>query len=135
MVKATVTASPRTGGDAYLWSVRSACVLLALLSLSCVAPAEAAPRRMELGPASGEVAIRAYGMGLFPIDGRFTRFKGQLIFDPNDRTVCRAELHVDVASLATDDPDMRDIVLGPEFMDAMRFPLLTYAGACDATGM
>ena len=30
---------------------------------------------------------------------------------------------------------MRDTIVGPDFMDAARFPDLTYTGACGATGL
>jgi polyisoprenoid-binding protein YceI len=102
------------------------CALLA----ACMASAMAAPRRIELTPSTSEVGFRGYGLGLLPLDGRFTRFGGSLTYDPADHSNCGVDLVVDVASLVTEDPSMRTTVVGPDFMDAASFPSLTYAGAC-----
>ena len=61
-------------------------------------------------------------LGLLPIDATFARFDGWLTYDPDDRASCRVELHVQVASMVTDDPAMRDTIVGPDFMDAASFP-------------
>lgn len=103
-----------------------------LAGLACTT--QAAPRRIPFGPAASEVAFRAYGLGLLPIDASFTRFDGWLTYDPDDRGTCQVELHVHVDSLVTEDPSMRDTVVGPDFMDATSFPILSYAGSCDAPG-
>ena len=92
--------------------------------------AEATSQRIEIAPPSGEVGFRAYKLGLLPIDGKFTRFDGWLSFDPHDRTSCRVELRVEVASLQTDDREVLPVVTGPDFMDAANFPLLQFAGRC-----
>ncbi len=104
--------------------------LLVLLFRMFVCRAEAASQRLEIEPPSSEVAFRAYKLGLLPIDGKFTRFDGWLTFDPDDRTSCRVELRVEVASLQTDDPGVLPVVTGPDFMDAASFPLLRFAGRC-----
>jgi polyisoprenoid-binding protein YceI len=45
------------------------------------------------------------------------------------------DLTVDVASLATEDPSVRTRMVGPEFMDAERFPALVYSGSCGTDGV
>ena len=102
--------------------VRAAFTLAALLFAGLACPAQAAPRRVPLGPPASEVAFRAYGAGLLPIDASFARFDGWLTYDPDDRASCQVELHVQVASLVTDDQAMRDTIVGPDFMDAASFP-------------
>jgi polyisoprenoid-binding protein YceI len=97
--------------------------------------AEAAPRRIALTPPETEVAFRAYGLGLLPLDGKFASFRGWLNYDPEDRSTCRVDLTVDVASLAMTDTSVRETVVGPEFMDAPRYPTLTYAGSCQPPGI
>jgi len=99
----------------------------------CLLPltgSDAAPRRMPLEPPASELAIRAYGMGLLPLDARFDRFTGWLSYDPDNRTFCQVELRAEVASLVADDAIVRGRIIGPEFMDAERFPTLHYSGAC-----
>src|SRR5262249_33588834 len=103
---------------------------LTLLIATFACQAEAAPQRVEISPPASEVALRAYKLGLLPIDGKFTHFDGWLIFDPDDRTSCRVELRVEVASLRTEDPAVLPVVIGPDFMDAASFPQLLFAGRC-----
>jgi polyisoprenoid-binding protein YceI len=103
---------------------------LALLFALFACQAEATPQRIEIAPSASEIGFRAYKLGLLPIDGKFTRFAGWLTFDPGDRTSCRVELRVEVASLQTDDPSVLPVVTGPDFMDTANFPLLQFAGRC-----
>ena len=103
---------------------------LALLVATLAGTANAAPRRIEITPADSEVAFRAYKMGLLPLDGRFTRFNGWLTLDPADKASCRVELHIEVASLDTEDRAAQPVVTGPQFMDAASFPVLRFAGDC-----
>ena len=102
-------------------------LLLAWLPLS----AHAATTQLELAPPASEVAIRTWGLGLLPLDGRFTSFHGSLRYDTEQHT-CRVSLVVDVASLAMANQTARDTIVGDAFMDAAHFPTLTYSGACDA---
>ena len=115
--------------------MRVTSVLCCLFLVCCATAAVAAPRRIVLGPTGTEVSFRAYGLGLLPIDGNFTRFTGSLTYDPDDHAACRVELAVDVASLIAQDPVLRDTIAGPEFLDATGFPSLVYAGACLERGI
>lgn len=110
-------------------------ILLVLLVLLAPLPAAAAEMRVELSPGHGAVDFRAYGMGLLPLDGEFTRFHGWLAYDPSDRQRCNVTLQVDVASLTMSGDDVRDDVLGPNFLDVTRFPALSYDGACATAGL
>jgi polyisoprenoid-binding protein YceI len=134
MMKAMVTAPRRIASSTHVAVVRAALTLAALLFAGIACSAEAAPRRIPLGPPDSEVWFRAYGLGLLPIDARFDRFEGWLTYDPDDRASCRVELRVQVASLVSDDPSVRGTVVGPDFMDAASFPILSYAGNCRAQG-
>jgi polyisoprenoid-binding protein YceI len=120
---------------AYVTRVRTTFTFAALLASCLAVAAVAAPRRIQLTPADSQVAFRAYGMGLLPIDANFARFGGWLVYDPDNKASCQVELNVEVASLATEDPSIRETVIGPDFMDATSFPALKYAGACQADGL
>jgi polyisoprenoid-binding protein YceI len=136
MMNASVTAaSRRIAGCSYLSGVRAAFAFAALLAFSLAAAAMAEPRRVQLTPEDSQVAFRAYGMGLLPIDANFTRFGGSLLYDPDNRAFCQVQLHVEVASLATEDATVRATIVGPDFLDATRFPALSYTGACQAEGL
>ena len=100
---------------------------------ACAQPcgARAAETRVALSPNADSVGIRAYKLGVFPLDGLFHRFQGWLTYDPTDPADCRVELRVDVASLTVSSPDMLQRVLGPDFLDAARYPSLAFQGECD----
>jgi polyisoprenoid-binding protein YceI len=119
---------------AHLTFVRHSFAFAVLLLWGLACSAEAASRRVPLGPPGSEVAFRAYGLGLLPIDARFARFDGWLTYDPNDIGACRVELHVEVASLVTEDASLRGTIVGPDFLDAAGFPDLSYAGSCQSGG-
>jgi polyisoprenoid-binding protein YceI len=106
--------------------------ILALLPLR-----HAAAAQLNIEPAAGRAAveIRTYGLGLLPVDGRFTRFHGRFSYDPANHAVCSVALRVDVTSIATDSATAGEMMLGPDFLDATRFPELAYDGACGATGL
>jgi polyisoprenoid-binding protein YceI len=110
--------------------------LLCFAFLACTATtAQAAPHQIALAPPATEVDFRAYGLGLLPIDARFTRFTGTLTYDPDDHAACRVELTVDTTSLLAQDASLHDTIVGPDFMDAARFPSLDYAGTCQANSI
>jgi polyisoprenoid-binding protein YceI len=109
--------------------------LFCALCAGLATAAAAAPRRIDLAPPATEVAIRAYGMGLLPLDGTFAQFHGVLTYDPEDHSTCQVELSIDVASLAMSNTSIRDNMVGPDFMDAPRFPTLTYTGSCQKSGL
>ena len=59
---------------------------------------------------------------LLAIDFNFTAFQGTLSYDPTDRARCEASLTATVASLVASKANIRDIIVGFDFLDAARFP-------------
>jgi polyisoprenoid-binding protein YceI len=108
---------------------------LGLLALVLSSQGKAAQTSVALSPETGVVAFRAYGLGLLPLDGRFTRFDGRFSYDPDAPTYCSVTLHADVASLAMTPASFGEMVRGPDFLDAARFPALAYEGACGPDGL
>jgi polyisoprenoid-binding protein YceI len=86
-------------------------------------------------PASSQVEFRTYGFGLLPIDSSFTAFQGTFSFDPTDRARCEVSLIATVASLVASKASIRDIIVGPDFLNAALFPTLHFSGLCDANGL
>ncbi len=115
--------------------MRTAFLLSVLVCAALSSAVQAAPRRIQFGPPRSEVAFRAYGMGLLPIDASFSHFDGWLTYDPDNRESCRVELRVEVASLVTGDAALRGTIMGPDFMDAAVFPTLSYVGSCEPSGL
>ncbi len=96
--------------------------------------AAATPRTLRLAPPAATLTIRAYAMGLVPIDAQFARFEGTLTYDPAQNGRCTAMLTAQVDSLQTTDATMRDTILGPDFLDTARFPTLAFTGVCTSPG-
>ncbi len=90
----------------------------------------AAAQRLALAPGSTEVTLRAYALGVVPVDGAFSRFHGALDYDPAQPDRCGVELVIEAASLSFSDPATRDEVLSPAFLDAAAFPTLVFRGVC-----
>jgi polyisoprenoid-binding protein YceI len=90
---------------------------------------------LPLQPPSSRVELRAYGVGLIPFDGRFTRFHGWMRTDAAAPGACEIVLEVDAASLEMSPATVRDGITGPEFMDVSRFPALAFHGACQGSGV
>jgi polyisoprenoid-binding protein YceI len=99
-----------------------------LLLLLLVQPARA--EQLALVPPGSQVAIRVYGLGLIPMDGRFSRFHGWMRYDPARPNACQVILEIEAASLEMSERVVRDTIIGPEFMDVMQFPRLAFHGAC-----
>jgi polyisoprenoid-binding protein YceI len=106
---------------------------LLLLLLTAALPARAAP--LALLPPDSRVELRAYGFGLIPFDGRFTRFHGWIRSDAANPDACQVVLEIDAASLTMPQATVRDGITGPEFMDVAQFPDLAFHGACDGAGV
>jgi len=109
--------------------LRSLLLVAAILPLRAAA-AQAGVRQVQLTSPGTIVAFRAYGLGLFPLDGNFSRFDGVLTYDDAQAGVCRVDLRVEVASLMMSDQSIRNDLVGPEFMNAGEFPTLRFQGTC-----
>jgi len=100
-----------------------------LLLLIAALPARAEP--LPLLPPTSRVELRAYGLGLIPFDGQFTRFHGWMRADPANPNACQIVLEIEASSLAMSETTVRDGITGPEFMDVAQFPDLAFHGACE----
>jgi len=77
------------------------------------------------------VAFRAYGLGLVPIDGAFTRFNGTLLIDSADPAVCQFNIEAEAASLQMPSAGMTQQALGTDMLDVTRHPTFTFVGQCE----
>jgi len=86
--------------------------------------------RQMLAPPDTEIGLRAYAIGLMPIDGAFSRFRGAITFDPGGQGGCSVDLTVEVASFIGPRASVRDDFVSSEFLDASSYPMLQYRGLC-----
>ncbi len=99
-----------------------------ILLLLLVVPAQA--EQTGLSPPTSRVELRTFGLGFFPLDGKFTRFHGWMRYEPLNSTVCQVMLGVEASSLVMGSDLVQARITGPDFMDAARFPGLTFNGGC-----
>lgn len=109
--------------------MRSAAAVVIML-LGAGVPARAEPVRFALAPGSVQVTFRAYGLGMLPITGNFTRFGGTLVVDRANPAACTLNLQAEAASLRMPQQSMTDDALGPDVMDVAAFPRFELVGEC-----
>lgn len=64
-----------------------------------------------------------------PVEGRFARFAGRVVYDPARPADAQARVDVEVASFSLGDPQYDAEVRKPAWFDAARFPRASFAGA------
>ncbi len=101
-----------------------------LLVVLCLLAAPAWADQIALSPPGSQVELRAYGLGLWPLDGKFTRFHGWMRYEPANPKACQVILEIEASSLAMGDNTIREQITGPDFMDTAQFPVLAFHGAC-----
>jgi polyisoprenoid-binding protein YceI len=118
--------------------MRRALAILLLLPLAAGAVPGAVPRAdpgplaLDVTPACCAITFTAYAFGLFPIEGRFARFDGRLVYDPAGGGAARAEARIDADSLSLDAGPIEADVKAPHFLDVGRFPLILFSAAAAA---
>ncbi len=108
-------------------NARLACASLLLL----LATPLHAETRFRLTPGPAAVTLRAFGLGIVPIEGRFTRFQGFLALNASNPAYCTVTLQAEASSLAMPNQAMTEDALGPDLLDVQRFPDVQLEGACD----
>lgn len=103
---------------------------LATLGIIQASPVAAATHTLTLNPGSAQVAFRAYGLRVLPIDGAFTRFNGTLVVDSADPTACQVNIKAEAVSLQMPDSAMTKDALGADLLDVTRHPAFAFNGQC-----
>lgn len=106
--------------------------LAAAILAALAAPVRAEPVTLLLQPGTTILGFRAYGFGMLPIDGNFTRFRGTLSLDAADPAFCRIQVEADAASLIMPSEGMTQDALGPDLLNVAVHPRFAYAGDCQA---
>jgi len=101
----------------------AAWVLVALFAPGPMVEAE--PTRFQIGPADSSLTFKATSF-FMNADGRFGRFKGEVIVDPRDVAATRVRMTVEAASIDTG-IRLRDTHLrSGDFFDVERFPAIVF---------
>ena len=78
----------------------------------------------KLEPAQSEIAFTVRQMGV-PVEGRFTRFGGQVVFDPKKPEAGRIALTIDTGSARFGSPDTDGEAPKPDWLHVAKFPQAT----------
>ncbi len=85
------------------------------------------PGTYKLDPPHTFIEFRARHKVVGIVRGRFDRASGTIVVS-EEPAHCRVAVTIEAASLSTQNP-LRDAdVMGPDFLDAARFPAITYSG-------
>ena len=94
---------------------------LALAFGAALAPGANALEYTALRPEASAITFAYQQMGV-GLEGRFTRFDGELSFDPAQPEAARARIEVELASIDTGSPEGDDEVAGKAWFDTPSFP-------------
>ena len=94
---------------------------LALAFGAAFAPGANALEYTALRPEASAISFAYQQMGV-GLEGRFTRFDGELSFDPAQPEAARARIEVELASIDTGSPEGNDEVAGKAWFDTPSFP-------------
>jgi polyisoprenoid-binding protein YceI len=101
--------------------VRLAVVLLLLLSL----PAAAQQRALPLSPGNTTIAFSIGVLGLFSLEGRFTRFAGELRLDERDPGRTQVAVLVDTTSVEAEG-GASDLARDLDLLRTREFPTMSF---------
>jgi len=99
---------------------RAALLLAALLPLTLAAAG--------VDPAKSSVSATFKQLGV-PVEAKFTKFDGQLDFDPANVAAAHASVEIDVSSFDLGDPEYTREVLKKEWFDAAHYPKATFVSS------
>jgi polyisoprenoid-binding protein YceI len=83
--------------------------------------------RWELDPVHSTVGWSVRHLGIAGVKGRFTRFSGRFDLDERQPALSQVAFTIEAASIQTGDQERDDHIRSPDFLDAERFPAITFA--------
>ena len=95
------------------------------------APAQARPASYKIDTAGSRVDFGVQCFGLFKYGGRFSRFSGTVVLDPEHWETLQLQIQIPVDSLESRPRLWRHTLLGPAFFDGAHYPNIHF-GAMNA---
>ena len=91
------------------------------LAFSQIAPQPVAQDKMDVRFVSKQMNV--------PVEGKFSKFKASVAFDPTRLDQSKAQFEVDLASINMGLDEAETEVKGPAWFDTARFPVATFASS------
>ena len=101
--------------------------LVAVLVAAAAAVVQAAPVAYDVDPEHTYPSFEADHMGMSMWRGRFNRTSGRVTLDRTSGTGTIA-IAIETASIDFGHPKLAEYMIGPDQLDAKRFPVMTYKG-------
>lgn len=98
---------------------------LLLAALALTARAQAAPQTYEIDPVHSRVDFLIRHM-FSKVSGGFTKFQGQIIYDPAAPAASSVKAEIDAASINTANERRDGHLKSPDFFDAAKYPTITF---------
>lgn|SRR5690349_609449 len=84
--------------------------------------------RFEFDPTHSSINFSVRHLMVSKVRGHFAAWKGQLELDPDDLTRSKVAIEIDAASVDTKLAQRDDHLRSPDFLDAAKYPVLTFTG-------
>jgi len=97
----------------------------ALAFATCAA---AAPVEYRFDPVHSQLLFFADHMGFSRSIGRFARWQGQFVYDPDNASANRVDLNIDISSLDLGDANWNRTMLSGKWFDAKKHPQARFFG-------
>ena len=75
---------------------------------------------------AGGMLIFSVGNGATQIQGRFSRWRGEIVFDPDHTESAEIDMTIDLASASVGDATQDTMLTGPDFLDVAAHPRATF---------
>ncbi len=89
----------------------------------------------SLNPSDTVLGFRAFILSIFPIQGDFRSFSGEIVLHRANLASCEVTVRVAVRSLWVHDAAIRESILAPRFLDPKADPFMRYDGHCVQGGL
>jgi polyisoprenoid-binding protein YceI len=101
-------------------------LLIVLLSLFVISPAQGAPLTFEIDTNHSNVSFAVPIQGLARVRGKFTDFSVTIVYDEADVTKSSVTARIKAASIDTGVERRDSHLRNPDFFDAEKFPDITF---------